>query len=320
MVEATNKNAGQPRNCSLDRPPKAEQVLQLDNCGCIITDETVSETLAKPNHSFSKLTHLSIVGAFDLSDAGLRLLVSSVKTLTRINISKCISLTATALDILADSFGSTLEELYMGNFNLIDTHRTLQALKRLKQVKLLSLAGIRDLSDGFIQDYIKERGRDLTTLVLKDCVNLTDVSMNSISSVSRKLRTLDISNLGKLTDLSLEFVKIRLRGLTTLKLDHIPFSDKAIAVYLDYVAGENLEELSLNSNENVGYLTAFSLGTCAEKLHTLDLSHYQNLTDRDVGMIVNGCSSLRTLTIVGCSKLTGDSLSGSDNLEIRHLG
>lgn len=92
-----------------------EYVLQLDNCGCIITDETVSQTLAKPNNSLSKLTSLSIVGAYNLSDEGLRLLVSSIKTLKHINVTKCLSLTASShfsgfIWINSRSYFASLEE------------------------------------------------------------------------------------------------------------------------------------------------------------------------------------------------------------------
>lgn len=145
-------------------------MLQLDKCGSIITDETVYDTLAKPGNSLSKLTSLSIAGAYDLNNEGLELLVSSVTALRYINLTKCVRLTATGLDILADSFGSTLKELYIDGFNLINAKGILKALKRFKQLQVLSLAGIRDLSDAFIKDYIMACGRNLKGLVLKDCV------------------------------------------------------------------------------------------------------------------------------------------------------
>ncbi|CAK8563577.1 unnamed protein product [Lathyrus sativus] len=295
------------------------EVLQLDKCGSIITDETVYHTLAKPVNSLSKLTSLSIAGAYDLNNEGLQLLISSVTALRYLNLTKCVRLTATGLDILADSFGSTLKELYIDGFNLINTKGVLQALKRLKELQVLSLAGIRDLSDEFIKDYIMACGCNLKGLVLKDCVNLTDVSMRFIADFSRRLNVLDISNLCKLTYSSLGYFKNRFRQLNTLKLYRNPFSDEAIAAFLE-IAGKTLEEFSLNSIDKVGHLTAMSLAKNAINLHTLDLSHCRKLTNRDLALIVNRCLSLRTLKVVGCSQLTDVFLRGCSNSEIRIIG
>ncbi|CAL5198780.1 unnamed protein product [Lathyrus oleraceus] len=294
------------------------EVLQLDKCGSIITDETVYDTLAKPGNSLSKLTSLSIAGAYDLNNEGLELLVSSVTALRYINLTKCVRLTATGLDILADSFGSTLKELYIDGFNLINAKGILKALKRFKQLQVLSLAGIRDLSDAFIKDYIMACGRNLKGLVLKDCVNLTDVSMRFIADFSRRLNVFDISNMCKLTDSSLGYFMNRFRQLSTLKLYRNLFSDEAIAAFLE-IAGKTLKELSLNSIDKVGHLTAMSLAKNAKNLHTLDLSHCRNLRDRDLALIVSRCLSLRTLKLVECSQLTDVFLKGS-NSEIRIIG
>ncbi|KAF7821769.1 DNA repair protein rhp7-like [Senna tora] len=50
----------------------------------------------------------------------------------------------------------------------------------------------------------------------------------------------------------------------------------------------------------VGHHTALSLASRAKKLHTLDLSWYRNLTDNEVGLIVDSCFSLRLLKLFGC--------------------
>ncbi|KAL5065312.1 hypothetical protein RYX36_027049 [Vicia faba] len=295
------------------------KVLQLDKCGLIITDETVYDTLAKPRNSLSKLTSLSIAGAYELNNEGLEFLVSSVTALRSINLTKCVRLTSTALDNLADSFGSSLKELYIDGFNLINTKGILQALKRLKRLEVLSLAGIRGISDEFIKDYIMACGRNLKGLVLKDCVNLTDVSMRFIADFSRRLNVLDISNLCKLTYSSLGYFNKRFRLLSTLKLYRNPFSDEAIASLLE-ATGKTLEELSLNSIHKVGRLTALSLARNAKILHTLDLSHCRNLTNRDIALILDRCLSLRTLKVVGCSQLTDVFLRGRLHSKIRIIG
>ncbi|KAI5415275.1 uncharacterized protein LOC127135873 [Lathyrus oleraceus] len=295
------------------------EVLQLDKCGRIVTEHTLPATLAKSPNSLSKLTILSLTGACRLTNEGLRLLISSATELRSINLSQCSLLTWDSLDILADSFGSVLKELRIDDCILIDVACILPALKRFKQLQVLSLAGVPTVSDKFIKSYFIACGYNIKDLVLKDCVNLTDASMRVISKHCPGLRVLDIMNLGKLTDLSIGYLANSCRGLRTLKLCRNPFSDEAISVFLE-LAGKTLEELSLNSIKKVGLLTASSLAKNGQNLHTLDLSWCRNLSDNELGLIVDSCLSLRSLKLFGCSQLTDMFFKGHSNIGTRIIG
>ncbi|KAL5065801.1 hypothetical protein RYX36_027538 [Vicia faba] len=278
-------------------------VLQLDKCGRFMSEYTLPATLAKSPNSLSNLTILSLTGACRLTNEGLRLLVSSATELRSINLSQCSLLTYSSLEILADSLGSILKELRLDDCILIDVARILPALKQFKQLEVLSLAGVPSVSYKFIKSYFIACGHNIKDLVLKDCVNLTDASIRVIAKNCPGLRVLDIMNLGKLTDLSIEYLANNCRGLRTLKLCRNPFSDEAISVFLE-LAGKTLEELSLNSINKVGLLTASSLVKNGQNLHTLDLSWCRNLSDNELGLIVDSCLSLRSLKVFGCSQLT----------------
>ncbi|CAK8563985.1 unnamed protein product [Lathyrus sativus] len=295
------------------------EVLQLDKCGRIMNEYTLPATLAKSPNSLSKLTILSLTGACHLKDEGLRLLVSSATELRSINLSQCSLLTCASLDILAGSLGSILKELYIDDCIFIDVARILPALKRFKQLQVLSLAGVPTVSDKFIKSYFIARGHNIKDLVLKDCVNLTDASMRVIAKHCPGLRVLDIMNLGKLTDLSIGYLANSCCRLSTLKLCRNPFSDEAISVFLE-LAGKTLEELSLNSIVKVDLLTATSLAKNGQNLHTLDLSWCQNLSDNELGLIVDSCLSLRSLKLFGCSQLTDMFFKGHSNSGTRIIG
>ncbi|OIW21731.1 hypothetical protein TanjilG_09068 [Lupinus angustifolius] len=294
-------------------------VLQLDQCGRCLADYVILATLAQSPRHLPRLTSLSLSGACRLSDGGLRALISSAPALRSINLSLCSLLTSSSVYILADSLKSMLKELYLDDCQGIDAALIVPALMELEHLEVLSVAGIQSVGDEFVRDYIIARGHNLKELVLKDCINLTDSSVKVVAEHCPGLCVLDLTNLCKLTDLSMGYLTNGCRALHTLKLCRNPFSDEAIAAFLE-TNGESLKELSLNNIKKVGYHSTLSLANHAKILHTLDLSWCRNLTDNALGLIVDSCLSLRLLKLFGCTQVTDVFLNGHSNLEIQIIG
>ncbi|MED6156112.1 hypothetical protein PIB30_011572 [Stylosanthes scabra] len=276
------------------------EVLQLDQCGRCIPDYIVTKSprwLHLP-----RLISLSLTGACRLSDKGLRVLVSSAPALRSVNLSQCSLLTSASINILADSLGPLLKELYLDHCQNIDAALILPALKALEHLEVLSLAGMETICDRFIKDYIIARGHNIKELILKDCGKLTDVSIKVIAEHCPLLCVLDLENLPNLSDLSIGYLANSCRALHTLKLPCSPFSDEALAAFV-VIIGESLKELSLNKIKKVGQHTAVSLAIHAKNLQTLDLSFCRNLTDTDLGLIVDSCFSLKFLILFGCTQV-----------------
>ncbi|GAU33186.1 hypothetical protein TSUD_206450 [Trifolium subterraneum] len=294
------------------------KVLHLNQCGRVVAEPTLLATVAKSPSCLSKLISLSLTGACRLTDKGLQLLLSSATALGSINLSQCSLLTFAGVNILANSLGSILKELYLDDCILIDASLALPALKRFEQLDVLSVAGLPTVSDKFINSFIVARGHNIKELVLKDCGNLTDASIKVIAKHCPGLQVLDLMNLCKLTDLSIGYLTNSCGALRTLKLCRNPFSDEAIGAFLD-VTGNSLEELSLN-NIKVGQHTTLSLAKKAKNLHTLDLSWCRNLSDNEFGLIVDSCLSLRFLKLFGCSQVTDVFLKGHSNSALQIIG
>nr|KYP57841.1 DNA repair protein rhp7 [Cajanus cajan] len=295
------------------------EVLQLDQCGRCIPDYALLGTLRQSPNWLPRLTSLSLSGACRLSDKGLQVLVSSAPQLRSINLSQCSLLSSASIHILANSLGSLLKELYLDDCLIIDAAQILPALKKLEHLEVLSLAGIQTVSDEFIKEYIVARGHNMKELVLKDCEKLTDASIKVIAEHCPGLCALDLMYLDKLTDLSIGYLANSCRTLHTLKLCRNPFSDEAIAAFLE-ITGESLKELSLNNIKKVDHQTTLSLARHAKNLQILDLSWCRNLTDNELGFIVDSCLSLRLLKLFGCSLVTDAFLNGHSNPEIQILG
>ncbi|XP_059634746.1 uncharacterized protein LOC132277052 [Cornus florida] len=294
-------------------------VLQLDQCGRCMPDYILCDTLARSFNSLPALTTISLKGACRLSDAGLTALVSSAPALRSINLGQCSLLTSSGINILPDSLGSALRELYLDDCQSIDPMHILPALKKLEHLEVLSLAGIQTVCDDFIRKFVIARGLTMKELVLANCVNLTDSSLKVIAETCPGLCSLDLMNLCKLTDSSIGYLANGCREIQILKLCRNAFSDEAIAAFLE-TSGEFLKELSLNNVNKVGHNTAISLARCSKQLVSLDLSWCRNIADEAVGLIVDSCLSLKLLKLFGCTQITKVFLDGHSNPEVQMVG
>ncbi|MBA0756927.1 hypothetical protein Gotri_020061 [Gossypium trilobum] len=335
-------------------------VLQLDLCGSCIPDYVLQDTLAHSSKSLPALVTLSLNGAYRLTDQGLNALALSAPALQSINLSQCSLLTSSGINDLANCFESTLRELYLDECHNIEAMVVLPALKKLKCLEVLSMAGIQTVCDDFVIKMVEACGKNMKELVFASCVELTDVSLKFVGKNCSKLCAIDLSYLRKLTDLSMRYLANGCRSINRLKLCRNGFSDEAIAAFLE-ASGSSLTELSLNNIalanacidihvpsleplqllvfhimnmwllvnnsftalnnlKQVGLNTAISLSKCSRKLFSLDLSWCRNLTDEALGLVVDSCSSLKLLKLFGCTQITDVFLKGHSNPQVQIVG
>lgn len=233
------------------------QILQLDQCGRCILDYVLLSTLARSSNSLPVLKSLSLSGACRLSDIGLAALVSSAPALQSLNLSQCSFLTSSSIDSIAKSLGSNLRELYLDDCQSIDPMLTISAMKKLQHLEVLSLAGIENVCDEFIQEFLTAGGHNLKELILTNCGyvpwmhldrlllslplcyiilffslncafffgcrKLTNKSIQAISETCSALRAIDLVNLSRLTDYALCCLATGCSALQKLKLSRNPF-------------------------------------------------------------------------------------------------
>lgn len=294
-------------------------ILQLDQSGRSILDFVILSTLARSSDSLPALKSLSLTGACCLSDVGIAALVCSAPALQSLNLSQCSFLTFSSIDSIANSLGSTLRELYLDDCLKIDPVLMVPAMKKLQHLEVLSLAGIGDVCDKFIQEFLTAGGHNLKELILTNCVKLTNKSIKAISETCSSLRAVDLVNLTKLTDYALCCLASGCQALQTLKLSRNLFSDEAVAAFVE-MSKENLKELSLNNVRKVSRCTAIALACFSRNLVSLDLSWCRKLTNEALGLIVDNCPSLRVLKLFGCSQVTDVFLDGHSNPNVEIIG
>ncbi|KAF2285058.1 hypothetical protein P3X46_007462 [Hevea brasiliensis] len=294
-------------------------VLQLDLCGLCMPDYVLCTTLARPLHKLSKLATLSLRGAHRLSDCGLSALAVSAPVLQSINLSQCSLLTSSSINDLASHLGSTLRELYMDDCQNIDAMLILPAFKKFKRLEVLSVAGIRTVRDGFVIAMVEACGMNMKELVFANCVELTDISLKFVGENCPNLCALDLSHLHNLTDKALQYLANGCRSIHKLKLCRNDFSDEAVAAFLE-ASGESVNVLSLNNISRVSLHTALAIAKCLRSLLSLDLSWCRKLTNEALGLIVDSCSSLKVLTLFGCTQITEVFLNGHSNSLVHIIG
>ncbi|KAL2533248.1 Leucine-rich repeat [Abeliophyllum distichum] len=287
-------------------------VLQLDQCGCCVPDYTLSATLARSLNSLPALSTVSLKGAYRLSDAGLSALVSSAPSITSINLTQCSLLTSDGICSLINSLRSVLRELYIDDCVEIDAMLILPALLKLEHLEILSLGGIQTVCDNFISEIVSVHGYRIKELGLAGCVQLSDLSLKVIAASCSELRVIDLINLCKLTDTAMAHLANGCQAINTLKLCRNPFSDEAIAAFLEISGASLIGTVSNN--------TALSLARHSRNLVTLDLSWCRNLTNEALGLIVDSCSSLEVLKLFGCTQVTDVFLDGHSNPQVKVIG
>ncbi|VAI80081.1 unnamed protein product [Triticum turgidum subsp. durum] len=413
------------------------EVLQLDLSGRCMPDYILPTTLAKVPNCMPLLRKISLMGNYRLSDNGLDKLISAAPSLSSLNLSECSLLTSTGIENLANRLQSVLRELYINDCLNVDAMMILPALKKIKQLEVLSMSGIQSVCDKFVNELIPIHGPNIRELAFAGCLvrtsdvdtddfpikiglhqgsalspylfalvmdevtrdiqgdipwcmlfaddvvlvddsrtgvnrklelwrqtleskgfrlsrtkteymmcgfsttrceeeevsldgqvvprkdifrKLTSSSIKTIGVNCPQLSSLDIRNLSRLRDSATRHLRDGCRFIKKLKLQKNTFSDEALSQFLEE-SGGCLTELSLNNIEKVGNLTSRSIALkCSVRLEVLDVSFCRGLTNEALGLIVDSCSSLRTLKLFGCTQITDIFLKGHSNSLAKIIG
>ncbi|CAD6265268.1 unnamed protein product [Miscanthus lutarioriparius] len=295
------------------------QDLQLDISGRCMPDYILPSTLAKVPNCMPLLRKISLKGNYRLSDNGLGTIISAAPSLSSLNLCECSLLTSSGIDILANKLHSVLRELYIDECTNVDAMAILPALQKINHLEVLSMSGIQSVCDKFVKELIVVHGSNLKELAFAGCLELTSFSIKTIGEYCQELTSLDLRNLDRLRDSAMRHLR-GCRLIRKLKLQRNAFSDEAVSQYLEK-SGGCLTELMLNNVKKVGDLTALAISRkCSVLLEALDLSFCRELTDEALGLIVDGCPSLRILKLFGCTQVTDLFLKGHSNTSVKIVG
>ena len=154
---------------------------------------------------------------------------------------------------------------------------------------------------------------EIVSLSLNKCPNLTDLTLELISSHLRKLKVLELSDQSNFSDHTLSLLLASCPNLTSLSINNCDsFTDSAL--FSISLFGKAIHSLRLSSNPNI---SEKGFGQLSRKLETLNLSSNPVVTDELCQNILSSSPNLIYFDASFCPKL---SMPLSDaNIQILNL-
>ncbi|XP_053742793.1 dynein regulatory complex subunit 6 [Synchiropus splendidus] len=237
-----------------------------------------------------------------MTDASLKS-VAALKNLQYLDVSYCHNLSDQGISHLADgSSASKLKELNVSHCGVITDEGVRRIAQRLVELRRLNLSYCDRLSDAALAGLsgsslhsldvsgcnIHDQGLaalekiPIKTLILADCINITDDGIEVLCQHVRHLEHVDVSHCTSLSDTSVRALSFYCPGLVALRVSGcLKLTDMAVQ-----------------------YLTSG-----AQYVRELDVSGCVLLTSRSVRLLLKICPPLSSVTMTCCSGISGFSAS-----------
>ncbi|XP_053282386.1 dynein regulatory complex subunit 6 [Pleuronectes platessa] len=194
--------------------------------------------------SAGKLRELNVSQCSLITDISVMRIADSLCKLSHLNLSYCAKLTDASLEWLR---GSSIRSLDLRGCNIQD-----QGLAAMEEI-------------------------NLTTLVLAECVKITDNGIKILCQNMKDLEHVDVSHCVALSDLAIRAFSFYCRSLFTLRMSGCP---KMTDMAMQYLTGE------------------------AQYLRELDVSGCVLLTDRTQRLLERICPPLSSIKMTCCSNIS----------------
>ena len=290
------------------------RVLRLHYCGHGFTDH-ISSFLQEKCEKGLKLNVLEITGCYRLTETSLcNLLKKCGETLTVLDVSCNSRVGGDALSAIANMPQLTSLNLdYCTSLTDENFEALLSVEKKTQQLRSLSLAGLTSLSDKTFMAIIDRFGHSLTSLCIKGCVQLSDVSIVHIRECCRCLDHLDLSELENISTAALLALFITNTHSNTINNEVTGINEYE----------QNNDEENLPSSETVtppgfqfndSYNSSKNNNFDDSRIGQLSSVLLQGIISTTDDVIIELCrfvgkGTLRHLNMGGCSSLTSRSIA-----------
>jgi len=178
-------------------------------------------------------------------------------------------------------------------------------------IQLANFDGIQWVGEAFVNELTTKHKETLTDVFL-DGEDLSDLSIETLASCTN-LKTLSIYFSNSLTPVSLDYIKT-FQNLSHLTLRKgVNFTNASLLSFLEHLS------VKQNANPCNTGLTSLSLAECNElsdkclffiaegcpNLESIDLSWCWEVTDNGIAFIIDGCRRMRRLELCGLHELYG---------------
>ncbi len=269
----------------------------------------LNRTLQRPEDTYRSMVRRGVTRVKVLSiKKSLRRLFHFVPSLVSVDLSGCYNLTESVMEGAIQGDLPNLRCLDLGLCKDVGDGTLGRIGTYCSNLRSLSLEGNTRVTNAGLLLLIWG-AKELTSLNLKSCRNITDNGINVIalqsdgSPFGSKLEHLGLQDC-RLTDKSLAYISLGMPSLRRINLSTISgVTDTGLKSLAQM---PRLEELNLRNCDNV---TDLGLAYLADdgvdsRLKVLDLSFCSSITDSGLAHVANGLKELERLSI--CSCLVGD--------------
>lgn len=230
--------------------------------------------------------------------------------LTLLNISGAQKITDAGLQSLACC--SALQSLYLDNAYFITGDGLAAITKRCSDLRQLSLSGCMGISGASFG--IIQANRNLTTLKLSGCRQVTPWALMKVFESCTKLKSLDVSFCSLITD---EQIKLLSENCRDLRLLNLRECKQISDVGISYISQgcPMLSEINLRRSEmpfRISDVALLQLGQGCQHLVSLNLHGCEMVSDTGISWLASWSKELRHLDLTNCTKIT--------NKGIRNIG
>ena len=247
-----------------------------------------SEALQRIIDENDQFTSLNISHCINLTDTTMQLLCQRGIGLLKLNIGNCTKITSSGLESIAGAC-PTLEELDITNCTEIADEGVTAVAQHCHELMALKIDGCVDISDAALAA-ISYGCPELQTLSCVGCEGLSDISIKAILSRCPELESLDISCCSNIIGRC--FVEVSGEESATL-LVHM----------------HDLKSLVMKNMTDLHEDTLRWVAGCFGSLEEIEIPGLKDLMGDDVlHALTTSCSNFTKLNFAGCDRLTEASI------------
>ena len=151
--------------------------------------------------------------------------------------------------------------------------------------------------------------RQLQSLDIAGCNNITDEGIRALASGLPQLQSLDISYCGKITDAGIRVLASGLPKLQSLNIEGCGnITDTGIIALASGLP--QLQSLDIIGCVKITDAGIRALANGLPRLQSLDISYCVKITDEGIRALANGCRQLQSLDIRWCHNITSSGING----------
>ncbi|XP_078662286.1 F-box/LRR-repeat protein 7-like isoform X1 [Branchiostoma floridae x Branchiostoma belcheri] len=195
------------------------QHLDITGCPCITCIALTPEATMRacPLHGKQiSLQYLDMTDCYGLEDAGLRVIASNCRELTRLYLRRCVRITDLGVQYVANNC-AMLKEFSVSDCRRVTDFGIRELAKLGAQLRYLSVVHCDQVTDVGIKSLTKYCGK-LRYLNIRGCELVTDTGVEYLARQCNKLRSLDIGKCSLVTDRGLEVLALNCPLLKKLSL------------------------------------------------------------------------------------------------------